>query len=492
MAAPEMSQAVSDPVTCLGVVLEVLRVEVSEHSNSEEQAQRLGQLVGDITLVIERLTDDKSTRAARDNALDEIIKAVEILRGAPSPINGQVGEASLSIKRTSTTENSRASDRPSNDKNSSSLVFAIPQLPSRFQNRTGYDGRLQGYAPAKTAPTSITMPNSGTTKKGPPTHKQTKPSGKLAGNTIHLPGPTLSSKASDQSIASQLPGEGDHILSPNDDTESSRSSTSSGSPPTTFAPDGIHRPTSPTASSPGTLRAMSRGPSIAPHQYSPRTIHDPSIGPSASTALGMSPASRTKDQALKLGALMKAIKKPIFASTETPLDTTKNDEYVVAANAKSTEKMKNAPRLLSNNRVDDSPVSKWEKECWRSEWYAAGKPVKIADFARMKRAEMRKGEHEGKGKGRVSIQSTVRLAVNTDNPNTLNNPTKRKHKPPRQEGSGEGADTSSTEAAAAPTTSQKTPSTAKEPANPPSQPVPSTPNRTQPPTPPSPTQKKAP
>ena len=79
---PEMSQSPSDPTTALGVVLAALRVEASEHSNSEEQAHRLGQLAGEIVLVKERLAEEKTARTIHDNRLEEIRKAFEALGGA--------------------------------------------------------------------------------------------------------------------------------------------------------------------------------------------------------------------------------------------------------------------------------------------------------------------------------------------------------------------------------------------------------------------------
>lgn len=79
---PEMSQSPSDPTTALGVVLAALRVEASEHSNSEEQAHRLEQLAREIALVKERLVEEKAVRIVHDNRLEEIRKAFEALGGA--------------------------------------------------------------------------------------------------------------------------------------------------------------------------------------------------------------------------------------------------------------------------------------------------------------------------------------------------------------------------------------------------------------------------
>ena len=79
---PEMSQSDSDPTTALGAVLAALRAEASEHSNSEEQARRLGQLAREIALVKERLAEEKAVRIVHDNRLEEIRKAFEALGGA--------------------------------------------------------------------------------------------------------------------------------------------------------------------------------------------------------------------------------------------------------------------------------------------------------------------------------------------------------------------------------------------------------------------------
>ena len=77
-----MSQSTSDLTTALGVVLAALRAEASEHSNSEEQAHRLGQLAREIALVKECLAEEKAARVVRDNRLEEIRKAFEALGGA--------------------------------------------------------------------------------------------------------------------------------------------------------------------------------------------------------------------------------------------------------------------------------------------------------------------------------------------------------------------------------------------------------------------------
>jgi len=77
-----MSQSTSDPITALGVVVAALRAEASEHTNSEEQAHRLGQLAREIALVKERLAEEKAARTVHDNRLEEIGKAFEALRGA--------------------------------------------------------------------------------------------------------------------------------------------------------------------------------------------------------------------------------------------------------------------------------------------------------------------------------------------------------------------------------------------------------------------------
>ena len=77
-----MSQSASDPTTALGVVLTALRAEASEHSNSEEQAHRLGQLARDLALVIERLAEEKAARIVHDNRLEGLRKAFEALGGA--------------------------------------------------------------------------------------------------------------------------------------------------------------------------------------------------------------------------------------------------------------------------------------------------------------------------------------------------------------------------------------------------------------------------
>ena len=58
-----------------------LRAEASEHSNSEEQAHRLGQLAREIALVKERLAEEKAARIVHDNRLAEIRKTLEELGG---------------------------------------------------------------------------------------------------------------------------------------------------------------------------------------------------------------------------------------------------------------------------------------------------------------------------------------------------------------------------------------------------------------------------
>jgi hypothetical protein len=77
-----MSQLASDPINALGVVLTALCTEASEHSNSEEQAHRLGQLAREIALVKERLAEEKAARIVHDNRLEGIRKAFEALGGA--------------------------------------------------------------------------------------------------------------------------------------------------------------------------------------------------------------------------------------------------------------------------------------------------------------------------------------------------------------------------------------------------------------------------
>lgn len=295
-----MSQSPSDPTTALGVVLAALRVEASEHSNSEEQAHRLEQLAREIALVKERLAEEKAVRIVHDNRLEEIRKAFEALGGAQVPISDQqAAETGLSIEQNLATDKPQASAVSSKDISGCGPVLAIPQLPSPPQHHADHDNRLQGENPANTKSTLTTPPNSKTTaKERLSAHKQKKQSNNLTENAKSLSKSTLLSYTPKQSEASPHKGEGDYILQVDGDPEFSGPSTSHIARPAVFGLDEIFRLTSPTASSPRTLRTMSRAPSMVRYPSSPGMMRGPRIAPSTPAALRIFQASCARDQVL--------------------------------------------------------------------------------------------------------------------------------------------------------------------------------------------------
>ncbi|XTI95309.1 hypothetical protein V2W45_1014307 [Cenococcum geophilum] len=302
-----MSQSTSDPITALGVVVAALRAEASEHTNSEEQAHRLGQLVREIALVKERLAEEKAARTVHDNRLEEIRKAFEGLRGAQVPMSDQqVAETGLSIEQNSATDKPQASAVSSKDKSGCWPVLAIPQLPSHPQHHADHDSRLQ-------------------------------------------------------------------------------------------------------ASSPETLRAMSRAPSIVPYPSSLGMMRGPPIAPSIPAALRIFLASRARDQGLTSRASSSTASKKITSvSTKASGGGAENNWHVDAATAGSAEPVENASRPSSRDVAGGSPVSNMEKHCWKSEWYRAGKPMNLVNFVRMKRAEMRRDGDEA-----VELQALYYFPVKT-------------------------------------------------------------------------------
>lgn len=170
------------------------------------------------------------------------------------------------------------------------------------------------------------------------------------------------------------------------------------------------------ASSPETLRAMSRAPSIVPYPSSLGMMRGPPIAPSIPAALRIFLASRARDQGLTSRASSSTASKKITSvSTKASGGGAENNWHVDAATAGSAEPVENASRPSSRDVAGGSPVSNMEKHCWKSEWYRAGKPMNLVNFVRMKRAEMRRDGDEGKAKGRASNQSAINKEVEPQN-----------------------------------------------------------------------------
>ncbi|OCK77980.1 hypothetical protein K432DRAFT_406860 [Lepidopterella palustris CBS 459.81] len=138
-----------------------------------------------------------------------------------------------------------------------------------------------------------------------------------------------------------------------------------------YAIDGIFKLTSTTPSSPGTLQAFSTADPSSPGTLQAFSTAEPSLAgtPQAFSAADPSSPSTLLGESVSPGILTS----PSSPSTMQTMSVSQSDSFEDNTRTKAQAEPK---------------LSNLQKEIWKTEWFAAGKPGKLAEFARMKHATL--------------------------------------------------------------------------------------------------------